>query len=115
MGDSLKCPVIVIGNSLHYIKLCSGDTADGSVPAISNPHVQVSGVEIFKVLIQRYKILQEKEFQFISRRLLSPCHCSEPKEILMSNNHVHNLKYFTLVVILLTKPSPFDKVDFLFN
>lgn len=58
MGGLLESPVIVMGNSLHQIHLGAWDAADGSVPVVSNPHVQVTGVEVLKVLVEGDKLLR---------------------------------------------------------
>lgn len=50
-----------MGNSLHQVHLGTGDAADGSVPVVSNPHVQVPGVKVFKVLVEGDKLLQKKK------------------------------------------------------
>lgn len=55
--ELLECPVVVVRNSLHQVHFSARDAADGSVPVVSDPHVQVSGVEVLKVLIERDKIL----------------------------------------------------------
>ena len=47
-----------MGNSLHQVHLSTRDAADGSVPVISDSHVQVPGVKVLKVLIEGDKILQ---------------------------------------------------------
>lgn len=59
-GNLLEGPIVVVGNSFHQVHLSTRDTADGSVPVVSNPHVQVPGVKILKVLIEGDKILQEQ-------------------------------------------------------
>lgn len=58
MGGLLEAPVVVVGNSLHQVHLGAGDAADGPVPVVSNPHVQVAGVEVLKVLVEGDKFLQ---------------------------------------------------------
>lgn len=57
----LKGPVVVVGNSFHHVHPSTGNAADGSVPVVSDPHVQVPGVKVLKVLIEGDKILEEKE------------------------------------------------------
>lgn len=37
--DLLKGPVVIVGISLHEVELGPGNTANGPVPAIPNPHV----------------------------------------------------------------------------
>lgn len=54
----LEGPVVVVGNSLHQVHLGPGDAADGPVPVVSDPHVQVPGVKVLKILIEGHKILQ---------------------------------------------------------
>lgn len=56
--DSRECPVIVMGNSLHHVHFGPWHTADRTVPAVPNAHVEVSVVEIFKVLVQWDKVLK---------------------------------------------------------
>lgn len=48
-------------NSFHHVHFGPRHTADWTVPAVSNAHVEVSGVEIFKVLVQRDKVLKHIE------------------------------------------------------
>lgn len=57
----LEGPIVVMGNSLHQVHLSTRNATDRSVPVVSNPHVQVPGVEVLKVLIEWDKILQGKE------------------------------------------------------
>lgn len=45
-------------NSFHHVHFGPWHAADWTVPAVSNAHVEVSGVEIFKVLVQRDKVLK---------------------------------------------------------
>lgn len=54
---SLKSPVVVVGGSVHQVHLSSWNTADGSVPIVSDAHVEVSGVKVLKVLIKWHKVL----------------------------------------------------------
>lgn len=58
MCGLLKGPVVVRGNPLHQVHLGAGDAADGPVPVVSNPHVQVAGVEVLKVLVEGDKLLR---------------------------------------------------------
>ena len=48
-----------MGNSLHQVHLGTRNATDRSVPVVPNPHVQVPGIEVLKVLIEWDKILQE--------------------------------------------------------
>lgn len=57
----LKGPVIVVGNSFHHVHPRPRNAADGTVPVVPDPHVQVPGVKVLKVLIEGDKILQEEE------------------------------------------------------
>lgn len=59
-SNVLKGPIVVGGNSLDQVHLSTRDATDGSVPVVSNPHVQVPGVKVLKVLIEGNKILQGK-------------------------------------------------------
>lgn len=52
-----KSPVVVIGHPLHQVKHGAWQAAHGPIPVVSHPHVQVSGVKVLKVLIERYEIL----------------------------------------------------------
>lgn len=47
-----------MGNSLHHVHFGPWDTTDGTVPAVPNACVEVSVVEIFKVLVQWDKVLK---------------------------------------------------------
>lgn len=57
-GGLLEGPVVVVGNSLHQVHLGAGDAADGPVPVVPDPHVQVAGVEVLKVLVEGDELLQ---------------------------------------------------------
>lgn len=57
-SNLLEGPIVVMGNSLHQVHLSTRNATDRSVPVVSNPHVQVPGVEVLKVLIEWDKILQ---------------------------------------------------------
>lgn len=50
-------PVVVIGYSLHEVKHRTGHAADGPVPVVSYPHVQVTSVKILKILVKRNEVL----------------------------------------------------------
>lgn len=56
-----ECPVIVIRHPLHQVKHRPWQAAYRAVPVVSYPHVQVSGVEVLKVLIKWYKILKAEK------------------------------------------------------
>lgn len=58
---SLKSPIVVVGDSLHQVHLCSWDAAYGPVPVVSYPHVKVSGVKVLKVLVEGHKVLNGEE------------------------------------------------------
>ena len=50
-------PVVVIGHPLHEVKHRTWHTADGSVPAVTYPHVKVTGVKVLKILVKGNKVL----------------------------------------------------------
>lgn len=50
-----------MGNSFHHVHPRPRNAADGTVPVVPDPHVQVPGVKVLKVLIEGDKILQEQE------------------------------------------------------
>ena len=56
--DSLEGPIVVVGDLLQQVHLGAGDAADGPVPVIPDPHVQVPRVEVLKVLVQGNEILR---------------------------------------------------------
>lgn len=58
---SLKSPVVVVGGSFHQIHLGSRDAAYRPVPVVSYPHIEVSGVKVLEILVERYKILHMDE------------------------------------------------------
>lgn len=60
---SLKSPVVVAGRPLHQVHLGARHAADGPVPVVSDAHVQVAGVEVLKVLVERHKVLREERKQ----------------------------------------------------
>lgn len=60
LSNLLKCPVVVMRHSVYQVHLGTRDTADGSVPVVSDSHVQVPGVKVLKILIEGDKILQRK-------------------------------------------------------
>lgn len=55
----LKSPVVVMRNPFDEVHLRPRHAAYGPVPAIPYPHVQISCVEIFKILIKRNKVLEK--------------------------------------------------------
>lgn len=59
--SSLKSPVVVMGHSLHHVHFGAGNAADGPVPVVPDAHVQVSGVEVLKILVEGYKVLRADE------------------------------------------------------
>lgn len=46
--------------SLHDIHLGSRHTTDRSIPVVSDSHVEVPCIEVFKILIQGHKVLPTK-------------------------------------------------------
>lgn len=54
---SLKCPVVVARLSLHQVHFGPGYAADGPVPVVPDPHVQISGVEVLEILVEGHKVL----------------------------------------------------------
>lgn len=65
--DSRERPVVVMGNSLHHVHFGPRHTADWTVPAVPNAHVEVSGVEIFEVLVQWDKVLKHTKMKIYIR------------------------------------------------
>ena len=59
-SNLLERPIVVVCNSLDQVHLGTRDTADRSVPVVSDPHVQVPRVKVLKVLIERNEILQRE-------------------------------------------------------
>lgn len=57
MSRSLKGPVVVAGRSLHQVHFGPRDAAYGPVPVVSYAYVEVSGVEVLKVLVEGHKTL----------------------------------------------------------
>lgn len=68
--DSLERPVVVMRLPLHDVHPGSRHAADRPVPVVSNPHVEVPRVEVFKILIQGHKVLPKMvkchEFNWIT-------------------------------------------------
>lgn len=58
MSLSLKSPVVVMGCSFHQVHFGPWDAAYGPVPVVSDPHVEVSGVKVLKILVERNKVLE---------------------------------------------------------
>lgn len=46
-----------MGGSVHQVHLGSRNAAYGSVPVVSDAHVEVPGVKVLKVPIKRHKVL----------------------------------------------------------
>lgn len=61
MSVSLKRPVVVAGLPFQQVHFGPGGAAQGPIPVVPNPHVNVSGVEVLKVLVERHKVLQGEE------------------------------------------------------
>lgn len=57
MSFSLKRPVVVEGGSFHQVHFGPRDAADGPVPVVSYAHVEVSGVKVLEILVERHKVL----------------------------------------------------------
>jgi hypothetical protein len=53
----LKCPVVVITDTVHNIDVCSRDAGYGAVPTIANPTVHVTSIEMLKVQIHLEQVL----------------------------------------------------------
>lgn len=72
-SDLLKRPVVVVSYSLYQVHLGTRNTADRAVPVVSDPHVQIPGVKVFKILIEGDKILQKEseKVQTISNIILT--------------------------------------------
>lgn len=58
---SLKCPVVVLGRSLHQVHSGPWDAAYGPVPVVPYTHVEVSGVKVLKILVEGHKVLHMDE------------------------------------------------------
>lgn len=56
-SSSLKSPVVVVGHSLHQVHFGPRHAADGPVPVVPDPHVQISGVEVLEILVEGHKVL----------------------------------------------------------
>lgn len=71
-----ECPVVVIWHPLHQVKHRAWQAAHRPIPVVSHPHVQVSGVKVFKVLIERNEILQRrrKKEWMTTNEVLTGCH-----------------------------------------
>lgn len=66
---SLKGPVVVVGDPVHQVHLGSWNAADGPVPVVPYPHVEVPGVKVLKVLVERHKVLKKGRRQSRSWRM----------------------------------------------
>lgn len=68
--DSPKCPVVIICNAFHEVKLWPWDTANWTIPVITYSHIEVSGVKVLKILIKWHKILVWKHAQgYVARKI----------------------------------------------
>lgn len=69
-ADSPKCPVVIICNAFHEVKLWPWDTANWTIPVIPYSHIEVSGVKVLKILIKWHKILVWKHAQgYVARKM----------------------------------------------
>lgn len=76
--DSPKCPVVIISNAFHEVKLWPWDTANWTIPVIPYSHIEVSGVKVLKILIKWHKILVWKHAQgYVARKMFA----SVPKSV----------------------------------
>lgn len=50
-----------MGHSQHQVHFGPGYAADGPVPVVPDPHVQVSGVEVLKILVEGHEVLHADE------------------------------------------------------
>ena len=50
-----------MGHSLHQVHFGPGHAADGPVPVVPDPHVQISGVEVLEILVEGHKVLHVDE------------------------------------------------------
>jgi hypothetical protein len=55
----LKRPAVVFAGAVHEVEVCAGHAADGPVPAVTDPTVQVPRVEALETLEQWYPALQK--------------------------------------------------------
>lgn len=62
--DSLERPVVIMRLSLHDVHPGPRHTADGPIPVVSNPHVEVPCIEVFEILIQWHKVLPKKWWKY---------------------------------------------------
>lgn len=46
-----------MGDLLQQVHSGPGNAAEGPVPIVSYPHVQISGVEVLKILVEGHKVL----------------------------------------------------------
>lgn len=63
LNHVLKVPTMVMANSLQNVHLCPRYTSYGTVPTVSDPSVQVPGVETFPTLEKWHKALNETSNQ----------------------------------------------------
>lgn len=69
-ADSPKCPVVIICDTFHEVKLWPWDTANWTIPVIPYSHIEVSGVKVLKILIKWHKILVWKHAQgYVARKM----------------------------------------------
>lgn len=61
MAVSLKSPIVIQGGSFHQVHFGSWDAAYWPVPVVSYAHVEVSRVEVLKVLVERNKVLHRSK------------------------------------------------------
>lgn len=50
-----------MGHSLHQVHFGPGHAADGPVPVVPDPHVQISVVEVLEILVEGHKVLHVGE------------------------------------------------------
>lgn len=55
--DLPESPVVIIRDPFHEVKNRTGKTAYGPIPVVPDPHVQISFVEVFKILVKGNKVL----------------------------------------------------------
>ena len=53
-----ECPVVVVTDSVHQVSIGPWCTGYGSVPAVPDPTVYISGIEHLKIQIHLEKILR---------------------------------------------------------
>lgn len=83
-GDSPKCPVVIICDTLHQVKLWPRDTANWTIPVIPYSQIEVSGVKVLKILIKWHKILVWKHAQgYVAGKISA----SVPKSFLLTREN----------------------------